>query len=250
MKLYTRHVPEFDLVKQVSLPFEHSPNLEFGERYEEFDGMFIKAYRWLFKKIGTESVIWCYQYNGKTDEHWIRHGSEMKTWILDVPDDDVVAILHDDVWEYIINNWNYCPDSEKWYDEGIKIFGNDSKAFDEWYEKKESEYAKRVPKEEQYKALFLNVPTEHCQILIPSPIKPEWVVEVQHASDYDLEFADIGMIRQMMDKDEVEKFCEITESFLNGAGYPFEKDVTSCPIDRDMWTVHYEGWEHLVGEDD
>lgn len=184
MILYTAHNPEFDIVNQLSDPFNHSllDEIDYDIKYK----LFTNAYNWLFEKLNTKHIIWC----SPVPIDWLRNKIEYKVWILDVPKNDIVTTLHRSVWDAILSNI-IPPNTEsdlllKWHDDADKLYPNDFKKSNEYLTKLEHEYISTHNIDEEKMKVFIssdnaiNDDGDYNDVLIPSPAKSEWVVEVQH----------------------------------------------------------------------
>lgn len=193
MRLYTWQSPDFDIVRDVSDVEKHC------------DEMLKDSYQWLFKMLGTNEVIWCWS---REENHHPVHALEQVQWTLDVPDEEIVAIINSDVWDMVICEYDYIPAQFSW-----------------WYDLSDDEWDRR---QEEWRKLnpmrgwdnIFNLQTEKqyemAQFLIPSPVKEEWVVSTSHHSGWQIDDIFSGICRRVFDtKETAEKF---RQSILTAIG--------------------------------
>src|SRR4029450_6957865 len=165
MKLWTWQTPDFPLT---SGRVDHSRS-----RYYQSLPKIQSAYAELARHIGTCQIIWCYV---RPDEYKREAGNSRVEWVLDVPDNNVLAIIDSWVWEKIICS-KACPASllEKWKEEAIQS-EQDCRAY---IEAKEAAYhAEPPPVGGWWKVLFLrSVSGEAPTVLLRHPIPHGWVVQ-------------------------------------------------------------------------
>ena len=91
MRLWTYHKPDFSLTSgRVDLS-----RSDYFRCMPEIPG----AYAELARRVGTDQIIWCYV---RPDEYNNIPELTCVEWALDVPDDQVLAIIDSFVWERII----------------------------------------------------------------------------------------------------------------------------------------------------
>jgi hypothetical protein len=222
MRLFTIQCPTFDIVND-DLDLSKSPHYNGNIMSDEFG----KAYDWLFQKLGTEKIIWCHSY-----ADFSSHGQEFKRWELEVPLNEILAILETNTWNCIINDWYPYPVDmwNKWFDESKKLPLDKQ---DKYITDKENEYAAIHDKEEQKDNVFVDkIVDGYHEYLLPSPIKPEWVVGVVHASGWSEEgciwhFDDVKSHTKEFDNcDKAFEYLEMCNSFLKS----IKKTFNSCVV--------------------
>lgn len=216
MRLYTWQAPNFDIVKDTSDVKKYA------------DNCLKESYDWLFKILGTDKVIWCW---GREENHSPCHTQEQVLWVLDVPEDEIVATLNSGVWGCIIGGWNYIPANYSWwYDLPEK----------EW-EAKEKEWLKSNPMRGWDKLFYLQTEEEvkTAQFLIQSPVKEEWVVSKHHHTGWDIDDIFSGICRRgFVKKEDAYKFREAILSALGD--FPYEEEMKK--VKEDYW-VWYCKWD-------
>lgn len=221
MRLYTQHDPSFDLVKEVSDAYK---GVHLAGSYDD-DNRFREAYEWLFGHLKMKNIIWCHD---KDDVIYWCHGQEFKQWVLEVPDDEIIACLDTNVWNHIINRWWPIPNDlwESWHDYATKNIEN-TEEVDKYIDKKEEEYKSNHSEDEDKLNIFLPIQTsdeDYHEFIVTSPIKPEWVVEVRDISAYNPEWMlmGTGIKRKFDTEEEAKKWQECMESLLYGSKINFE----------------------------
>lgn len=216
MRLCTYHPPDYD----IRVPCDLSKSFYYEQ---DFLGT---AYDWLFKEIGTRSVVWCYPY-----DFWPKweHSIETVQWTLEVPDEEIVSILDGDVWnDIIMNTYHYRDKTYNWWYWDFKCQSKftDHDEFIEFAEKRWQD--KHGPKEEFWKrCLFKERVFKHRypQILIPSPVKDEWILDKCHFSFYDLEaYTKYGCTRWCDTQDEVDQILAKVKPFLDSRNIKYSVD--------------------------
>lgn len=207
MILYTSQDPYFDIVNtQVDL--SKSPTLE---PINELDDIFPKAYSWLFKLLKHDKFIWAYNTQSNLCAN---HGNEQMRWVLDVPDDECVAI-NSDVWNCVINGWPYMEEA---WDNSINLS-------DDEYDKLEAKY--RPIKEKTWEKIFnISKNDPSAEILVKSPILEKYVIKKEWISSYDPTIFDYGIVNySFRDMERLEKFREIYESGLKGRKIDYKVEI-------------------------
>jgi len=220
--LYTYHPQEFDLVSNATNPLLYSTYMSWGDD-------FVNAYKWLFENLGTSKIIWCYDHETNSG----RHGCIRRKWVLDVPENQILATIDSHIWAYIINGWHYSEEANKFWLESEELYPNDCDDQYEYYNKKIKELEKSISKEDLWKIAFESK-SDAMEYIIPSPIKKEWVMEVCDLSIYDREYAAFGNISNQENED-IELFQKITESFLNGKKLKYNKNIIET--DKIQYTI-------------
>lgn len=222
MLIYTEHDIDFDISK-TKVDVNKSPY------YQDFLN---KQYDWLFGELKTKSVIWCHPntYNSVWEK---QHGVNVQRWVLDVPEDKVLAYINRDAWDMCIHDMSIIPDAEqeRWRKEFMKLIKGKPKkemwAIDkEFYERKEKEWIeKHGPKEEQWKNKIFRKKINSApriEVLIPSPIDPKWIVDKFWYSRYDTKFHEDCHVTGFDSTDKAIEYLEIVKSFLNGRKLPYK----------------------------
>jgi len=169
--LETDHNPEFDLLNQISQPLLYSTYMSWSDE-------FVNAYQWLFSVLGTSNIIWC---NSHLSKSWEVHKQVFKRWILDVPEDCILAKVDTNIWHYILNNWHYSEDCDKWWDDAEELYPTDDNSQYMHYQNKIKEFEKTISREIGWLKVFdppNDLKNGRIEYIIPSPIKKEWLVEV------------------------------------------------------------------------
>lgn len=216
--LWTRHNPEFDpfglIDHKFTLMNDSIANLS-------------PAYRWLFDQLGTDQIIWTYACR---DNISCVHGSENKIWHLRVPEKEIITVINDIHWDNVIMGYPIYTDEE--YEEWEKrISENDDlwlEKFDNFLEQIKNSYGGM---ENNWKKWVFEVDDiRDNQILIPAPLKPEWVVDVIHASDYDLSILESEISSRCFEtKKERDHHIEVMKSLLDGAGIEYKEEIKEYP---------------------
>ncbi len=222
MLLKTFHDPLFDITKNVT-------SLKKSYHYK-INSSFKNAYTWLYKKIKTDKVIWCYKTSLELDK---RHGYECKEWTLNVPDNKIIAGIDIDKWNSVIMNRDLVPDYIwcKWSDEWDLLYEKklvNAKSWNSFEDEKLKKWRKKHgTKEEGWsKKIPCKTLNDANEFLIPSPIPKKWIVDVKHYSEYDINFQDTmgdGLFKTFED---AEKYCVLVKSFLNGKKLPYKLECS------------------------
>lgn len=256
MILHTWHNPEYNILDK--------PDLSKSIHYTDYGDSMKKAYDWLFKEIGTNSIVWCWPegHKGyKTD-----HGITEKQWILDVPDNKIIAYLNSDAWDYIIGDFTPVPEDvySKWDREyakmGRKLKKDVSEARDmnirQWrsietafFDMKEKQWleSKNITKEELWKKnLFFKkvMKTKSTQVLIPSPVKKSWIKDCIHYSTYDVDLNKKEYLDRIFDNvDDAIRYINIIKAHLNGRKIKYKTQCEGYPSGSVV--VKFDrGWEN------
>ena len=223
--LWSKHEADFD-------PFGHIDHAYTNASDEPFD----KAYEWLFKELGTDQVIWTY---ADPESLCFPHGKEFKLWHLRVPEEAILGVLHDVYWDLLLNMGICFTDDE--YDYWEKNV--DSKApLDDLVE---LQLRRDGSTDANWRKYVFDCPNilEH-QILIPAPLKPEWVVDVTHASAYDRQELEMQLTSTCFDtEEEMLQYKTIIEALLKGSNIQYE--VTYCGRKFQSWYLRIE-WEDVI----
>jgi hypothetical protein len=223
MLLYTEHDIDFDITKTRS-DIRKSPYY--------IDNWMTKPYDWLFSNLPTKNVIWCHP--NSYDSVWeMQHGIDTQRWVLDVPEDKVIAYLNRDAWDLCINNMSMISNAEynRWGKEFDKLVRQkkvpkDTPTYDKYIDAKIEEYDKKHgPKEEQWKKKVFRkkINSAHrIEVLIPSPVNPKWVVDKIWYSRYDTEFHDSCHATNFKNTDAAIKYLDIVKSYFNGRKLPYK----------------------------
>jgi hypothetical protein len=222
--LHTYHPEGFDITAEPS-------DASKSELYT--DGCLTEAYDWLFSKINTRQVIWCYPAYYFP---YHPHGTTQTRWTLDVPESEAIAFLNRNVWDSIICNGYHVPNAtyKRWMKEADAIKGISTREYDAFLDAKEKEFQEKNGPDWNQKVLFRKKLSRNCniEVLIPSPIKKEWVVDTTTLTFYDSGHCKYGGGCMFRTEDDADKYIEITSSFLRGRKIEFS--ITKKPI-TDGW---------------
>ena len=197
MIIHSWHSPDFNILDSI----DHS-------KTSWSDECFTDAYKWLFNLLGTDRIIWGW---GDEQSHCPVHGREQKHWILDVPEDNLIY-LNTYCWDCVIGKWN-------WYPPQLNHIDNE-KVVDKFIDKWEKE---RNKEQDWLENIFTDVNDENAQILIKCPIKPEWIVDCRHISEYELDFWEYEILSCVFDtEDTMNKQELIWKSYLNSRGIVYD----------------------------
>jgi hypothetical protein len=150
MKLWTWQSPDFSLTEGHVIP-------ERSDYFQTVLGI-PKAYRRLWKRFGTDQIIWCYT---NADAHYKSPIVETE-WSLDVPDAQVLAFVDDLVWNRILGIKCALPRPlcRDWTEEQVAAF-----------------WARKAPPGGWWNCLFVNHGKgDSTSALIRHPIPQEWVI--------------------------------------------------------------------------
>jgi hypothetical protein len=163
MKLWSWHTTDFSLT---SGHVDHCRS-KYYRKVPEIPSAYVQ----LFRLVGTCQIIWCY---GGRNGYQQLEGDTRVVWELDVPDDRVLAIIDNWVWERIIDS-NVCPPDlrEQWEYEAVQ--GNHD--LDAYVEAKKHEYlSKPAPQGSWWTALFIQAINDDATVLLKHPIPDSWVL--------------------------------------------------------------------------
>jgi hypothetical protein len=216
MLLHTYQSPDFDISTDI-VDYSKSPHYK-----EDF---LKKEYDWLFSVLGTNKVIWCYPQgldNGNV------HGVETKEWFLDIPDNKIIRQINRRVWDLILLDAQIIPDDvyEAWTTEWETLNKNKEPTADEeeaFFAKRELQWQTFVgPKEKQWRDnIFTKGSPGYQEFLIPSPIEKEWIVDIRHYSEYDLELYENCNGCSFNSKDEADRYMNIIYNFMKFRNKPY-----------------------------
>jgi len=232
--LWTKHNPTFN-------PFE-----PIDHKYTLFsDPVFNHAYKWIFEQIKNEQVIWTY---ANPEYLLLSHGYESKIWHLRVPEKEIIAVVNDGNWNDVLMGYPSYTNEE--YNEWEKEVSADDNS---WLENFDSFIDGIIKKhngiKNNWKKFVFDIDDKkNHQILIPSPIKPEWVISCMHSSDYDNNKIEDEIVRSFFSsKEERNNHVEAMRSLLKGAKVEHIEEI----IDNDYdGTFHcYFEWKSPNSED-
>lgn len=170
MILYTYHTPGFDIINQLS---------DYRKSSDYKDDLKIQnAYKKLSAIVKTDSFLWC-----TIDSDWYKTSIKRIRWKLDIPKCEIIKYINGNVWNLIIGN-EPCPSHQliiEWESECRKILNStERKKVDSCVENKKKKWIDDLtPKNDLWNSLILdNNEDKHTQVLIPSPIKKEWLIEI------------------------------------------------------------------------
>lgn len=210
--LWTKHNPEFNPLEKL----DHKHTLL-------NDPVFTHAYKWLFEQIGTDQVVWTY---AKPDYVMTSHGYENKLWHLRVPEKEIITVVNDHHWNDVLMGQPSYTDEE--YAAWEKNVPDDDKQWVEKYDEFLEEIKRNFKgiKNNWKKYVFEIDDIKKHQILIPSPIKPEWVVDCIHSSDYDTELIEqeITSVAFATQK-ERDHHVLVMRSLLQGARVEYTEEI-------------------------
>jgi hypothetical protein len=225
--LHTYHPEGFDIVSE-------SSDLQKSEHYTDFGTGLKGAYDFLFKKINCKSVIWCYPHYYFPS---YGHGYSYRRWELDVPESEVIAYLNRNVWDSIIAGIYHVPNATymRWHEAHRTI--EDTIKYDEYIEAKEKEFQEKHGPNWNEKILFRKKLSRNCniEILIPSPIKKEWVIDTTLLTFYDNDHCSYGGGHMFTTECAADKWIEVTSSFL--CGRKIEHTITKEKKSDEWFTV-------------
>lgn len=171
MRLVTYQEPGFDIVNTMSVKdksFYYSTWPEFR-----------KPYDWLYNILGSDKWIWC--YHASHDNHCPGFCDELVKWELDVPD-NLIMIIDSHTWHCCLNDINCYPDSL--YKSVISM-----SELSKIEEKFDSENQKEKVWREN---IFTKDIKKHIEILVPSPIRKEWLIDKSHYCEYNQDMFNDG----------------------------------------------------------
>jgi len=193
---------------------------------------FTNAYEWLYKKLGTEQILWTYPILRKPQKMSWNHACTQQKWILEVPLTEILCIIDEGKWHSVLNN-SPCYN----YDElknALQIQNpllNDSQL-----DKKIDEVITNIPKEKSWDTIFQTPEeiNEYSNIIIPFPVHPEWVKDTYVYSTYsisDLEsivecIKEQGVYRCTIDNEQGIQFRKSLEKDLPYYGIKAKVELT------------------------
>lgn len=169
MELYTYHSIDFDITTQIPDP---QKSIWRNDECPEIAHKFSAAYDFLYEKVGSHNVIWCYGApvtfsNGKNK---YQSFESQRLWHLDVPDKQITAI-DSSIWDFVINGWYYISD------EAFTHFVKDDKDSDR-FDELIAEFYQNNPFNSYNKIIkpLTKADPFRDQFLIIAPIKKHWVI--------------------------------------------------------------------------
>jgi hypothetical protein len=225
--LHTYQDVDFDIISEAS-------DLQKSDHYTDSGSGLKDAYDFLFNKINRRSVIWCFpSYHFPS----FGHGYTYKRWELDVPESDVIAFLNRNVWDSIICGMCHIPHKTymRWHDAYKNI--KDTHQYDELIEAKEKEFKDKHGPNWNERILFRKKLSRNCniEILLPSPIKREWVVDTTLLTFYNNDHCSYGGGHMFRTEEAADRYMEYTSSFLRGRKIEFS--ITKEKKADDWFTV-------------
>ena len=164
MQLWTWQEPDF------SLTTGHVDHAQ-SDYYKKVSGV-PDAYAQLAKLLGTDQIIWCYVCRDEYDD--LPHLTRIE-WILDVPDDGILAIIDAFIWNKILDIQSYPRSLYLTWLEDAPL---EKTARDLYIEQRIKEYhSQPEPDIGWWSRLFItDTSVEGATVLLNHPIQKSWVV--------------------------------------------------------------------------
>jgi len=229
VRLYSYQPIDFDITKE---------KLDLSKSINYLD--FQKAYDWLFSQIGTDQILWTMLGWYEPSKDFLRfgpnHAQVEMLWELEVPQSAIIRCIDSDPWNSVISEHHIIPDHlyEQWESEGDNLY------IDQQWDK----FCDETLKEETWQSVFVPFKMDkYLDILLPFPIKEEWVVRKSLLSGYetylfeDLEDPELGTI-EMPFKNELKAipFLGAIETALRKQDRKFLLDKK---FERDRYHVKF-----------
>ena len=129
------------------------------------------AYHKLWRRLGTTQIIWCYPRHG--EHHHISGISEVE-WELEVPESEILAVIHPYVWNRITGTGRTFPEClhGRWRLDSIQHRPNR----EQYVRDREVEYEAAIARGGWWTNLFL--PRESASggdVLLRHPLEEAWI---------------------------------------------------------------------------
>lgn len=174
MQLWTWQSPSFSLLDGC---VDHSKS-EYLDPSEYDRAETLKtAYRELWRRIGSDQIIWC----STVPQKWQHYGNNDRVeWVLDVPERQIICFMDDIIWSYVRGDPCGPPHrlEVQWRQEAIKLFPYDPIRRQEYCDQKEREFRGRQPETgDWWDELFVECRAEEdVSAIIPHPVEVDWVI--------------------------------------------------------------------------
>ncbi len=158
------------------LPAGDCLDLSRSEYYRNFAGI-RKAYSTLLRQLGVVGITWCFV---RRDQYIWTPFDRTVEWVLDVPDDRILAVVDGRVWSRIIEEDCGPPQllRDRWWAESVRLYANDAMKRERYLEHQEKTYRTQAPPRDGWWSCLRisDIGGEDATVLIPHPIDASWVM--------------------------------------------------------------------------